>query len=140
MTILDFEVSENDSFDYDTVQKVWGRDVDIYVLFTDEKHRELMDKEDIDLRGMVRQLSAKLKVVEENRDAVNAAVLSANIEGFSEDDLKTLVIDWILFLSYVDTGNCELCVYLGTEPDVLDGAEIAVFVHSNNTIAFDDLV
>lgn len=138
MTILDFEESE--SFEYDTVQKVWGGDVRISVTFENEERFERLEKEEFNLRGVVRPLSARLKFVEENRDAINAAVLSANIEGFSEEDLKTLNISWMLFISFVDTGKRELLVYLESDTDVLDGAEIALTVYDDNTVTFDDLV
>lgn len=140
MTILDFSKSKTDCFDYDTVQRVWGGDVDISVVFDNKELGKSLDKEEINLRGIVRLLSAKLKFVEDNRSAVNAAVLSADIEGFAEGDLKTLYISWMLFTSFVDTGTCELYVYLASETDVLDGAEIAVTVHNDNTITFDDIV
>lgn len=137
MNILDFEESE--SFEYDTVQKVWGSDVRISVTFENEERFERLEKEEINLRGVVRPLSERLKFVEENRDAIDAAVLSANIEGFSEEDLKTLNITWMLFVSFVDTGNRELIVYLESDTDVLDGAEIALTVYDDNTVTFDDI-
>lgn len=138
MTILDFEKSEN--FDYDTVQTVWGGDVDISVVFDNKELGKSLDKEEINLRGIVRLLSAKLKFIEENRDVINSAVLSADIKGFTDEDLKTLDISWILFTSFVDTGDCELYLYLASETDVLDGAEIAVTVHDDNTVTVDDIV
>ncbi len=140
MTILDLKESENAFSDYDVKQMVWGKDTDISVVFDNMELEKSPDKDKISLRGVVRQLGDKLKFVEENRSAVNAAIMSAEIENITEDDLRTLEIAWIMFTSFVDTGECELYLYLESTTDMLDGEEIAVTVHNDNTVTFDDFV
>lgn len=140
MTILDFEPSENDYFDYDTVQRVWGGDVDISVVLDNKALGKSLDAEDAGLRGFVRRLGAMLRFLEDNRAAVEEAVITADIEDFAVDDVKTLYISWMLFTVFADTGESELYVYLASAADVLDGAEIAVAVHDDFTVTFDDIV
>lgn len=140
MNILDFEESESDYFDYDTVQKVWGKDTDISVVFDNKELGKGLDKDEISLRGVVRLLGSKLKFVEENRAAIEKTVMSANIENLTENDLKMLDLNWALFTYFVDEGECELYLYLESETDVLDGEEIAVTVHNDNTVTVDDIV
>lgn len=107
ITILDFEQSKSNSIDYDTVQKVWGENVKISVVLKEGFKLGVDEKEKM-LRSYLRVISAKLKFVEENRGAINAAILSSDIAGFSEEDLKALYINWALFVSFADTGDCEL--------------------------------
>lgn len=138
MNILDFEVSANEFFDYETVQKVWGKETDISVMFENKKTGKQIDKGKVSLRGIVRPLGLKLRHVEENRAAIEKAVMAANIEGLTESDLKTLEINWVLFIYFVDVEECELSIYLGSQTDVLDGAEIAVTIQNDNTLFVED--
>lgn len=133
ITILDFEQSKSNSIDYDTVQKVWGENVKISVVLKEGFKLGVDEKEKM-LRSYLRVISAKLKFVEENRGAINAAILSSDIAGFSEEDLKALYINWALFVSFADTGDCELYVYPASEADAPDGREIAVTVFNDNTL------
>lgn len=139
MNILDFEESSNVFFDYETVQKVWGKDADITVSF--ENYNDKKPKADeVSLRGIVRLLSDKLKFVEENRAAVEDVVAAEDIEELSESDIKSLKINWVLFIYFVDIEKCELTLYLEPQTDVLDGAEIAVVVNDDNSLTVDDIV
>lgn len=140
MNILDFEESENEFFDYETVQKVWGKETDISVTFENKEPGKKLDKDELSLRGIVRQLGLKLRFVEENRAAIEKAVMAANIEDLTESDLKTFDINWALFNFFVDVEEYELYLYLGSQTGVLDGAEIVVTVHNDNALTFDDIV
>lgn len=140
MNILDFEESENEFFDYETVQKVWGKETDISVTFENKEPGKKLDKDELSLRGIVRQLGLKLRFVEENRAEIERVILAANIEGLTENDLKTFDINWALFNFFVDVEEYELYLYLGSQTGVLDGAEIVVTVHNDNALTFDDIV
>lgn len=140
MNILDFEESENEFFDYETVQKVWGKETDISVTFENKEPGKKLDKDELSLRGIVRQLGLKLRFVEENRAEIERVILAANIEGLTESDLKMFDINWALFNFFVDVEEYELYLYLGSQTGVLDGAEIVVTVHNDNALTFDDIV
>lgn len=140
MNIMDFEESENEFFDYETVQKVWGKETDISVTFENKEPGKKLDKDELSLRGIVRQLGLKLRFVEENRAEIERVILAANIEGLTESDLKTFDINWALFNFFVDVEEYELYLYLGSQTGVLDGAEIVVTVHNDNALTFDDIV
>lgn len=137
MNILDFNESDKQWVDYETVQKVWGDDIEISVVFELEEREEELEPEEINLKGVVRPLAEKLKFVEENREIINKAIAEADIEGFTEDDWKSLFITWILFTKYVDTNECELYIYFGFDHDE---SEIAVTINNDNTVTVDDLV
>lgn len=139
MNILDFNESEQKWFDYDTVQMVWGNDIEIFVVFEVKEREDELKPEERNLRGVVRPLAEKLKFVEENRKIIEETVAEADIEGLTVDDLKSLSITWILFTKYVDTGEFELYIYFGFDSDTTDDAEIAVTINNDNTITVDDL-
>ena len=139
MNILDFNESEQKWFDYDTVQKVWGNDIEIFVVFEVQEREDELKPEERNLKGVVRPLAEKLKFVEENRKIIEETVAEADIEGLTVDDLKSLSITWILFTKYVDTDECELYLYFGFDPDTTDDAEIAVTINNDNMITVDDL-
>lgn len=140
MNILDFNKSEEPWFSYDTMQKVWGEDIEINVVFDNAEDERELSQEDMNLRGVVRPLSEKLKFVEENRKIIEETVAEADIEGLTVDDLKSLYITWILFTKYVDTGEFELYLYLGFGSDTTDDSEIVVIINNDNTVTVDDLV
>lgn len=140
MNILDFNKSEEPWFSYDTMQKVWGEDIEINVVFDNAEDERELSQEDMNLRGVVRPLAEKLKFVEENRKIIEETVAEADIEGLTVDDLKSLYITWILFTKYVDTGEFELYLYLGFGSDTTDDSEIVVIINNDNTVTVDDLV
>lgn len=140
MNILDFNKSEEPWFSYDTMQKVWGEDIEINVVFDNAEDERELSQEDMNLRGVVRPLAEKLKFVEENRKIIEETVAGADIEGLTVDDLKSLYITWILFTKYVDTGEFELYLYLGFGSDTTDDSEIVVIINNDNTVTVDDLV
>lgn len=98
MTVLDFIELDSEFLDYRTVQRLWGEDAAISVSVENEDPKNRLGKEQKSLRGVMRPLGAKLKIVEENRAAINSVIMSAGIEGFSEADLKTLTFSWLLFV------------------------------------------
>lgn len=140
MNILDFEESGSEFFEYETVQRVWGKDTEISVTFENKELKKGVDEDEVSLRGIVRLLSAKLRFVEENRSEVEKTILAANIEGLTENDISSLDVNWALFIYYADIAECELFLYLEPKTDVLDGAEIAVTVHNDNALTFDEIV
>lgn len=140
MNILDFHKSEEPWFSYDTVQRVWGEDIEINVVFDNAKDVTRLNPEEISLRGIIRPLAEKLKFVEENRKIIEETIAEADIEGLTVDDLKLLSITWILFTKYVDTGEFELYLYLGFGSDTTDDSEIVVMINNDNTVTVDDLV
>ncbi len=139
MNILDFEELDNSAFNYRTVQKVWGDETEINVAFENEVAFDPPKERDINLRGVIRPLWEKLKFVEENRSAINEAIVAANLKVFSADDLKKIELCWALLVYFSDTGNCELTLYLNSAPDLFDDEDIAVTICVDGSLTVEDL-
>lgn len=140
MNILDIKETDSKWDDYYVWETVQNRETRIVIVLDNENDDEPLDLESFNVGKLIRPLRKKLDFVEQNRALIDDVILRGEIEDFTADDLKTLYIDEMFFQYYVDTGNCELVLYMTSETDCLDGGTVIVGINVDNEVTFDDIM
>lgn len=140
MNILDIKETDSKWDDYYVWETVQNRETRIVIVLDNENDDETLDLENFNVGKLIRPLRKKLDFVEQNRALIDDVILRGEIEDFTADDLKTLYIDEMFFQYYVDTGNCELVLYMTSETDCLDGGTVIVGIDVDNEVTFDDIM
>lgn len=147
MNILDFVESDSRFDDYYVYETVWGKETLINVIVENENDGEKPELEGYNVGKLIRPLKQKLNFVENNRALIEKTIMDTirdeefeDLDDLTDEDLKTLYIDEMLYSYFKDTGNCELGLYLISETDCLDGGTLILTVYNDNTVELEDFM
>lgn len=147
MNILDFVESDSRFDDYYVYETVWGKETLINVVVENENDDEPPELDGFNVGKLIRPLKQKLDFVENNRALIEKTIMDTirdeefeDLDDLTDEDLKTLYIDEMLYSYFEDTGNCELGLYLISKTDCLDGGTLILTVNNDNTVVCDDFV
>lgn len=147
MNILDFVESDSRFDDYYVYETVWGEETLINVIVENENDGEKPELEGYNVGKLIRPLKQKLNFVENNRALIEKTIMDTirdeefeDLDDLTDEDLKTLYIDEMLYSYFKDTGNCELGLYLISETDCLDGGTLILNVNNDNTVELEDFM
>lgn len=147
MNILDFMESDSRFDDYYVYETVWGEETLINVIVENENDGEKPELEGYNVGKLIRPLKQKLNFVENNRALIEKTIMDTirdeefeDLDDLTDEDLKTLYIDEMLYSYFKDTGNCELGLYLISETDCLDGGTLILNVNNDNTVELEDFM
>lgn len=147
MNILDFVESDSRFDDYYVYETVWGKETLINVVVENENDDEPPELDGFNVGKLIRPLKQKLNFVENNRALIEKTIMDTirdeefeDLDDLTDEDLKTLYIDEMLYSYFKDTGNCELGLYLISETDCLDGGTLILNVNNDNTVELEDFM
>lgn len=147
MNILDFVESDSRFDDYYVYETVWGKETLINVIVENENDDEPPELDGFNVGKLIRPLKQKLDFVENNRALIEKTIMDTirdeefkDLDDLTDEDLKTLYIDEMLYSYFKDTGNCELGLYLISETDCLDGGTLILNVNNDNTVELEDFM
>lgn len=147
MNILDFVESDSRFDDYYVYETVWGKETLINVVVENENDDEPPELDGFNVGKLIRPLKQKLDFVENNRALIEKTIMDTirdeefeDLDDLTDEDLKTLYIDEMLYSYFKDTGNCELGLYLISETDCLDGGTLILNVNNDNTVELEDFM
>lgn len=140
MNILDFERTDNCMDDYFVYDTVWGQKTRFNIAVENENDYDKPDLEGFNVGKLIRPLKKKIDFLEHNRALIEETIMREDFDEITEDIVKSLYLDDAFFLYYLDTGNCELGVYLISDEDILEDCTLILNIGIDNTVVFEDFL